>query len=391
MNKTRVSIVKGKQKPSTKEVDRLVREAVKLAGGLKNIVKKGNRVLVKPNIAYHIKPGETEVTDPQVARTVADLVWEAGGHPFIGEGSSVGVNTEKAMVASGYAALRDEGYEVIAFDKTPEVTVPVKGGIALKEATVYKLAYDADVIISVPVIKTHALEPATLSLKNMKGVLPPKEKKKFHLEYGLFQAIADLNKVVRPHFVVVDGIYCRDGMGYPYSTEVELDLVLAGRDPVAVDTVITGIMDQKPLAHAQLSYEQGVGTADLGKIEVVGRSVEEVKHRFHTAADLFADKFDRYNIIYGDKMCTGCWGMLHWLLKVLEEDKELDLLKDFTIVGGEMSELPEVAREKLILAGKCTARYKDRGRHIGGCPPFAALLISEMKGEEVGAEEEIGE
>ena len=380
--KTKVSIVKGSRNPQHKEIREMVERAIGLIGGVGDIISKGDRVLIKPNIAYELKPGETEVSDPKVAKAVYDIVVEMGAKPIIGESSAAGVDGEAAFKASGYYDLRDQGYDVVNLKKTKTMVLNNPKAKVLKKIRAFKLTKEVDVIIGLPVVKTHDHEPATLSLKNMKGLLPDSEKKKFHSQYGLFQGIADLNLVLKPNLTIVDGIFCREGAGYPYSKEVEMDLILAGRDPVAVDTVTLLVMgiDPKQQKDAVLAEEHGIGTMDMDHIEVVGETIENVMRRFESAAEALQKMLNLrdFRILSSDKMCTGCRGMMFYFLKVLDDHKKLDPIKDLTFILGEHDELPPIDKEKMILVGVCTERYKNLGRHVGGCPPLSSTLMSEV-------------
>ncbi len=380
--KTKVSIVRGPKNPDEKQIRQMVERAIDLVGGLDDTVKKGDRVLIKPNIAYELKPGETEVSDPRVAKAVYDILVEMEARPVIAESSASGVDGDAALKASGYGDLRDQGYHVVNLKKAKTVSLDNPNAKVLKKAKVYKLAREVDAIISLPVIKTHDNEPATLGLKNMKGLMPDSEKKKFHSTYGLFQAIADLNLLVKPNLTIVDGIFCREGLGYPYSKEVEMDLILAGKDPVAVDTVTLLVMgfEPKQQKHAVLAEQHGIGTMDMNRIEVLGEPIEKVKRKFETAAEALGRMFNfqDFKIISSEKMCTGCRGMMFYFLKALDDQAKLDQIKDLTFVLGEVDSLPKVEKEKLVLIGVCTERYKGLGRHVPGCPPLSSTVMSEV-------------
>src|SRR4030042_3483044 len=282
--KTKGSIVKGPRNPQEAEIKKMVQKAIGLIGGVDDVIPKGARVLIKPNIAYKIKPGESEMTDPRVSKAISDIFVEKGAGPMIAEASAAGVDGEAAFDASGYYGLRDQGYEVVNLKKkgAKVVTIDNPKGKVLKKVKIFKTAKEADAIINVPVIKTHDHRPATLALKNMKGLMPDSEKKLFHGKYGLSEAIADLNLAVKPQLVIVDGILCRQGLGYPWSEEIELDLIVAGKDPVAVDTVLLQIMgiDPQEQKHAVRAAELGIGTMDMSRIEVVGETINAVKTPF---------------------------------------------------------------------------------------------------------------
>lgn len=377
--KTKVSIVKGSKDPQEEEIRGMVEKAIDLIGGINDIISRGDRVLIKPNIAYELKPGETEVSDPRVVKAVYDILLEMGAKPVIGESSAAGVNGEAALRASGYYHLRDKGYDVINLKKTKTVSLDNPKAKVLKKAKVYRFAKEADAIFSVPVIKTHDHEPATLSLKNMKGVMPDAEKQRFHNTLGLFQAIADLNLLVKPKLTIVDGIFCREGLGYPWSEEIEMDLVLAGKDPVAVDTVTLLIMgiDPKRQKHAVLAENLGIGTMAMHEIEVVGERIEKVRRRFKTPTEAIQESISLrdFRMISDEKTCTGCRGMMNYFLKRMDDQGKLDQVKQFTFVLGKHDSLPKLDKRKTVLIGLCTECYKGIGTYVPGCPPNSAKVV----------------
>jgi hypothetical protein len=214
----------------------------------------------------------------------------------------------------------------------------------------------------------------------MKGLLPDGEKKKFHHEYGLFQGIADLNLVVRPQLTIVDGIFCREGLGYPWSEEIEMDLILVGRDQVGVDKVIMMVMgfDPKLLKHAVLAEEHGIGTMDMNKIQVVGEEIEKVKKKFKTPAETLQEMINLqdFKLISDEKTCTGCRGMMFYFLKALDEQGKIEQIKDWTFVLGEHDRLPDLDKDRTALIGVCNERYEGVGRYVPGFPPLSSALMT---------------
>ncbi len=384
---TKVSIVKGSKNPQQKEIRQMVEQSIQLIGGIQDLVSRGDKVLIKPNIAYEIKPGETEVSDPRIAKAICDIVIDMGARPIIAESSAAGVDGDAAFKATGYYDLKDQGYEVVNLkqSKSKSITLENEKAVVLKKVKVWALAKEVDVIINFPVIKTHDHLPATLALKNMKGLLVDAEKKKFHHQYGLSQAIADLNLYVKPDLTIVDGIFCREGLGYPFSDEVEMDLIIAGRDPVAVDTVTLMIMEIDPLKqeHAVLAEKNGIGTMDLNKIEILGNRIDQVKRKFKNPEEALKQmlNINDFQILSSDTTCTGCRGMMFYFLKSMSDQGKLEALKDLTFVVGSHDKLPEgLDKDKTILIGVCTDRYKGLGRHVKGCPPLGSDVASVVFG-----------
>jgi uncharacterized protein (DUF362 family) len=383
--KTKVSIVKGSRDPQEKEIREMVVRALDLIGGVNDLISKGDRVLIKPNISYEIKPGEAELSDPRVAKAIYDILCGMGAKPIIAESSAAGVDGEAAFKSAGYYDLRDQGYEVVNLKKPKAyetITLSNPNAKVLKKVEVWELASQIDVIISLPVIKTHVHLPATLSLKNMKGLLPDSEKKKFHNKYGLFQAIADLNLVVKPHLAIVDGIFCREGSGYPWSEEIEMDLILAGKDPVAVDTVTLLVMgfDPKQQKDTVLAEKHGIGTMDLNKIQVVGEKITNVRKKFKTPGEALRSilKLDDFTILSDERACTGCRAMMSFFLRKVYEKGRLNEIKQYTFVMGKHDSLPELDQKKTVLIGVCTEQYRDWGRYIPGCPPISSEVETEL-------------
>jgi len=119
-----------------------------------------------------------------------------------------------------------------------------------------------------------------LSLKNMMGAVTPKGP----MHTRLSRNIVDLVSVIRPSLAVIDGIIA--GEGHETSGDpVEMNLVIAGADPVAVDSVGAAVMDIPPesVKHLRLAEERGLGTSRLGRIQVLGEPVEKVKVKFRTS------------------------------------------------------------------------------------------------------------
>ena len=373
MTKTKVAVVKGSIKPSDKELDAHVRKAIEMAGGLKDIIKKGDTVIIKPNIVVPQAHETAATTDPRVCRTIADMVKELGGKPIIGESSSIGVVTEEAIQETGYGKLREQGYSVLDFSKEKRVTVPIPKGKKMKEVTLPKVVADAQVIIDVPIMKTHDQCEVTLALKNMKGILLDKGKRDLHHTYGIFDGVADICTVRKPDFSVMDAILAMEGLGPTSGDIVPMGLIIAGQDPVAVDTVGTKIMGFEVWENGCIAAAeaQGIGTSDLQKIEIVGESIESVKRRFKRFVEAIGELPlpKDFRIIMNEKTCTGCRNTLMANLLDINKAGQLDKTAGWTVVLGEISELPEVDRAKLILMGICTAKFRNEGIWVQGCPP----------------------
>ncbi|MBW2489207.1 MAG: DUF362 domain-containing protein, partial [Deltaproteobacteria bacterium] len=247
MEKASVSIVKTPADPDFEQIYAAVKKSLDLIGGIEDIIQPGHLVLINPS--WVAPPVEREagcITLPEVARAVADVVKAAGARPVIAESSAVGVDSEKVIQSSEYRELQELGYEVVNLKATKaKVDLPVENGVVFDQVECWELVKQADVIISVPKLKTHDQTEMTCAIKKLKGLLTDKAKKAMHQE-GLFDGVIDLLSAVKPRLAVVDAIVCQEGVGPVFGKPVEMDLVLAGKDVVAVDAVCARLIGYDP-------------------------------------------------------------------------------------------------------------------------------------------------
>jgi uncharacterized protein (DUF362 family) len=275
--KAAVSIVKTKPQPEYDEIRDAVQQSLDLIGGIRDIVKPDHLVLINPSwVAPPVERQAGCITIPEVTRAIADIVKDIGARPVIAESSAVGVNSEKVIQESGYRQLRKMGYEVIDL-KSLKTTVkmPVEKAKVFESIETWELVQQADVIISVPKLKTHDQTEMTCSIKKLKGLLTDNAKKAMHQE-GLFDGVIDLLSAVKPRLAVVDAIVCQEGVGPVFGKPVEMNLVLAGKDLVAVDAVCAKLIGYQPreILLTVNAAARGLGVMDLEKIEIKGRKLE---------------------------------------------------------------------------------------------------------------------
>ena len=392
MTKTTVAVVKTEESPTNKQIETAVRRAVDLAGGLPEIVGSGSTVIIKPNLVAPRPPETGATTDPRICRVIADMVRERGARPIMAESSFVGLDTEEVIRTAGYDKLREDGYEVVNLKEkgTEIVTVPVPQGVAIDEVSLPKIVVDADAIVDVPKMKTHDQSGVTLAVKNMKGVLPDVWKRRFHHTYGVFQSTADLLTVVKPCLTVVDGIVAMQGIGPAMGEALEMDLVIAGQDAVAVDAVVSSVMgfELHECGCVREAAGRAIGVGDLSDIDVVGEPISNVKRRFKRSEEAIAEAIQLppdFNIIIDEKACSGCRNQI---LSTLFDLKDANLLEEaagWTVLCGKFDELPDVASERLLLVGACLRKFREAGTFVEGCPPNSRDVIRGFGvGEAVG-------
>jgi uncharacterized protein (DUF362 family) len=379
VDKNTVSIVRIEEG----QVAGAVRKAVDLIGGIETIVKAGEKVLLKVN--WCVVPEDPKigvVTNPVVARAVADLVKEAGAEPIIADSAARGVDTDLVIQSTGYDKLADEGYAVVNLDKEKVVRLEFPDGEILQKIKTFELVPQVDKIIDIPLFKTHDSAEATLGLKNMKGLLHDDQKSKLHRE-GLYAGIADVNSRFAPNLVVYDGTWAMEGLGPMYGIPFELNLILAAQNVVAGDAVAGSIMGFEPgeLLVTKMAYERGLGEMNLTKIPVVGEPLDSVKRRFKRVEEDDRIIYPNVQIIHSEGTCTGCKVAIMSSLFDMKNKGILDKADGFTFTTGDV-ELPYgIPQEKVVSVGICVPKEKRGKRWSKGCPPNNIYTIEAVTGQ----------
>ncbi len=333
---------------SYETIEEMVRRAVYLAGGFDWLIHSGNMVLLKPNIVDPEPPGSGEITDVRVIKALIKIIDEIDPGNIeivVGEGAPRPMDYEmdyqntwssprwqKLWDVAGYQDLLTDPYlEGINFrlsnlnGSPPEnpwqdlvlVDVP-GGGEALPQGGQYyihKDVLDADVFITVPVMKIHT-PGITVALKNQIGLAPstiygfsktegvPQNNYQYRLTHGsqapkwwTDKEIVDLSNLANIQFAVVDAIACLEKQksarrsGGTITNLVRMNMIVAGPDLVAVDHVCTRLMGMNPddIEHITLAERVGLGTNNPANIEIVGASLEESKRRFRKSSSATGD------------------------------------------------------------------------------------------------------
>jgi len=258
------------------------RRAVEACGEWPAAAMAGRKVVIKPNLVVGMTAETGVTTDPQVVRALTDLALEAGAaQVLIVEGGPEGANFSPCGYdffgdydSDGRVRLLDLNDEPVTLARVPG------GGIAYTLLYMAELLLGNDVVfISAAKLKTHFHTHATLTMKNLLGLAPveryrlPPDEWRFEMHHrGIGQAIVDLNLVRPIDFAVVDGIIGMEGDGPVGGTPVELDMVIAGRNPVAVDRTClwATALPQQGVQHVTYATRKGLGPAYVGNIEVLG-------------------------------------------------------------------------------------------------------------------------
>lgn len=281
MVKAKVSIVRCSDY-SDKSVLKAVKKAIELLGEMETFVKRGDSVLLKPNLLSAKGPEKAVTTHPSVVKAVIQLVRDAGGIPMVGDSPSLGSLLKVASKAGIYDVVREMNCELVDFDDAVEVTGAHRGIFTRLE--VPRVVVDSDCLINLPKLKTHGMTTMTLSVKNVFGCIPGTKKIQWHLRAGVDRhyfahMLVDLYGIIRPGLHVVDGVVGMEGDGPGAGKPRKIGLIFAGSDGIAVDAAICEVIGLPPqdLLTNRIGSELGLGVSQLKDIEIVGEVIDEIR------------------------------------------------------------------------------------------------------------------
>lgn len=246
-----VSVVRGS------DVDSMVRGAVDLIGGMEKLNVKGKEVLVKPNVVSASPPPTT--TSPELVASVVRLLYEAGAARVkVGDMSAIiTLPTRKNIERTGIkAAAERAGAQVIDYDRGPWVKVTPAGAQYAESFYVAQPIYEAEVIVNLPVIKTHRSASYSISLKNFIGVIHPKNRPSLYRRDDWEEVIADINLSVHPVLTIADGLKTMVSGGPWRGLSASTGLIMASGDRVALD--VAGLALIKAFGKWEMVTSKGV-------------------------------------------------------------------------------------------------------------------------------------
>ena len=231
-------------------------------------LKNKKNVLIKPNLrAAAVKNySACAITNLSVIKDLTTKLLDMGLSVTIGECTSSRYITEKALVQSGVKKLASRNVEILNLN-TESIKKKNIPNSKLKSIDVPTPILETDFLISLPVMKTHTLTLVTLSLKNMIGATGEITPSRMHLK-GISRSIVEVNKVIPPDLSIIDATRAMQGDGPVLGTEVKLDTLIGGVDPVSVDSIGARMMGFDPytIEHLILAEKKGIGRIETDKI-----------------------------------------------------------------------------------------------------------------------------
>lgn len=248
-------------------LDRALREF----GGIGAFVRKGQTVVIKPNIGWSQEPRVAANTNPELVKRLVEQCIEAGAKKVwvFDHSCDNGPASYRASLIESYA--RQGGAMVVPADSSSsyqEVAIP--GAVSLRKTRVHELILEADVFINVPVLKEHSGAGMTCAMKNLMGTAW--DRGEFH-SLGLDQCIADICLYRKPALNIVDAgkVMLSGGpRGHAGSRYDEQQMLILSTDIVAIDSVGARTLGKAPVDFGYIAKaeERGLGTSDLGRLSI---------------------------------------------------------------------------------------------------------------------------
>jgi uncharacterized protein (DUF362 family) len=252
------------------------RKALEAMGGISRFVKKGQSVVLKPNMSFSTTPERGSTTHPLVVTAVAQACLEAGAQQVLVLDHTL-QRAELCLERSGIReACKDmNGVHVLALQEKKffrEMKIPQ--GKVLERVEIMKEVLDGSVLINLPVAKSHSATGVSLGIKGLMGLIWDRES--FHTQYNINQALADLATVIKPQLTILDATraLASGGPGGPGEIK-KTNLIIAGIDPVAVDSYGVSIVPWygqnfkgRQVEHLLAVHQRGLGKIDIDQVKI---------------------------------------------------------------------------------------------------------------------------
>ncbi len=251
-------------------------KALEVMGGISRFVKKGQKVVLKPNMSFARPPEGASNTHPEVVATVAKACIDAGAGRVVVIDHTL-QRPETCLQASGIqkACEAIKGVYVLALQNRKfyqEVKVP--DGKILDKFEIAKEVLESDILISLPVAKSHSATGISMGIKGYMGLIY--ERGPFHSKFDINEALADLATVIKPKLIILDATRAlvSGGPGGPGEV-IKPNLVIAGTDPVAVDSYGVSVapwygqnFKGRQVEHLLAAFKRGLGKIDLDQLRI---------------------------------------------------------------------------------------------------------------------------
>jgi len=329
------------------------------ASDINSYLQKNISVSLKPNLVVERPASGGATTHPEVLEGIIQYLKDYGIKDIkIIENAACGHSTKQAFRACGYEALNKK-YGVALKDLKDDKFISLKHENI--DFQISETALNSDFLITVPVLKAHSQTRLTCCMKNLKGCMPQSEMRRFHA-LGLHKPIAGLNVLLKTHYCVVDSI-CGDLSFEEGGTPVEANRIIAGQNPLLVDSYCAQLIGYNPDDIGYLTYgkKYGVGEYYSQKTKVTELNTEH-KPKCQIKSERIADKYR--SLIDEREACSVCYAALIFALH-----RKGAAMRGKKICIGQGFKGKSV---DCLGIGNCTQGFKN---HVKGCPPKAVDIF----------------
>jgi len=244
---------------------------IAVLGGMKAFVRKGDKVVIKPNIGWDVTPERGADTNPKLIAKIVGHCLDAGAkevsvvdHPCD--------EWHRCYTNSGIeSAAKDAGAKVIpGASESYYQTVNIPEGKILKSAKEHEVILDSDVFINVPILKCHSGTRLTAAMKNLMGNVWDRES--WH-RTGVEQCIADFATYRKPDLNILDAYYVMKQNG-PRGVSAD-DVVLMKAQIISADIVATDVagaklfgIDPGTVEHIKIASDMKIGKSNLEQLSI---------------------------------------------------------------------------------------------------------------------------
>lgn len=326
------------------------------------LVPTNGSVALKPNLILASVPEDGAVTHPSVVSGCIEYFRAHGINDIsVIESSWIGDKTMRALRTSGIGRVCDD-YRVPFFDLKRDETVTVK--TAIGSMSICRRALEADLLVDLPVLKGHCQTRMTCALKNLKGCIPDREKRRFHT-LGLTEPIAALGAVLKPGLIVVDSV-CGDLCFEEGGTPVRTDTMFAGTDVVKVDAYARSLMGLAPeeVPYIELAERFGSGQARWSEEDLILLNEPSEVHGYGRPEGTVA-RLTRN--VHECEACSACFASLVRALYVTNKGSEQEIYIGQGWRGRTLDGLG---------VGSCC---RGATTNVPGCPPTAEAIARMLK------------
>ncbi|MFT8316514.1 MAG: DUF362 domain-containing protein [Clostridium sp.] len=266
-------------------IEKKLREGFEFLGGtsfLRTLIPENSTVLLKPNFLSIVEKGSPVITHYALFEAVVRIVKEYSNNIIFGDSPGSG-DTRKAAEKSGLMEVASR-YGVRFADFNDEVHVELENPLMYKFWNVARAPYEADVVITLPKLKTHAMMYYTGAVKNQFGCIPGSQKAAWHTKLpdavNFSKMLLDLNSIVKTSFAILDGITAMEGNGPRNGTPKKMDTIIMGKCLTAVDSTavrLIGYDNVLAIPILKVAHDTKWGTVIPKEIEILGEKVEDMK------------------------------------------------------------------------------------------------------------------